>query len=88
MKEKEIEKIFKALANRRRISIVGFLKSKKIASVGGIAHHIKLSFRSTSKHLLILSGANIIEKEQVGPTVNYYLVESPHAIVKKLLELL
>ena len=58
------ERIFKALANRRRIAIVRFLKGHKEASVGDIAHEIKLSFRATSKHLTILTSVAILEREQ------------------------
>jgi DNA-binding transcriptional ArsR family regulator len=61
---REHEKILKALANKRRLQIVKFLKEKKEANVGEIALHIKLSFKATSKHLAVLSGADIVEKEQ------------------------
>jgi len=39
----------KALANRRRILIVRYLRVVKEAVVGGIADKIKLSFKSTSR---------------------------------------
>lgn len=88
MKEKELEKILKALANKRRISILKYLKLEGSASVGHIANEIKLSFRATSKHLMILSHADIVEKEQVSLTMLYNLPKENHPIVKKLLELL
>jgi DNA-binding transcriptional ArsR family regulator len=61
---KELEKNLKALANRRRLEILKFLKYKQNpfdASVGIIAEHIKLSFKSTSRHLAILKAQDIIE---------------------------
>ncbi|MES3032120.1 MAG: metalloregulator ArsR/SmtB family transcription factor [Patescibacteria group bacterium] len=67
------EKILKALANNRRLEIVKYLKQKKEASVGDIAKHIKLSFKSTSRHLAILLGADILEKEQRNVSVFYSL---------------
>lgn len=88
MKEKELEKILKALANKRRISILKYLKSEGSASVGDIAGEIKLSFRATSKHMMILLNADIVEKEQVSLTMIYSLEKEKHPIIKKLLELL
>ncbi len=70
---KHHEKILKALANRRRLEIIKYLKENKEASVGEIANHIKLSFKSTSRHLSILLGADILEKEQRGLLVFYGL---------------
>lgn len=64
IKEKELEKILKALANRRRLLILHYLKKNKEASVGTIAGAIRLSLKATSKHLNILSAADILEKEQ------------------------
>ena len=61
---KEHEKILKALANKRRLEIIKYLGHKKTATVGAIAAHLKLSFKSTSRHLAVLYGADILEKEQ------------------------
>jgi len=70
------EKILKALANKRRLAIIRYLKTKKEASVGDIAEHIKLSFKSTSRHLAILSGADILDKEQRNVSVFYSLASN------------
>ena len=88
MKEKELEKIFKALANKRRISILKYLKWKGSASVGDIANNLRLSFKATSKHLMILSHVDIVEKKQVSLTMICSLSKINHPIVKKLLEFL
>lgn len=61
---KENEKIFKAFANKRRLSIVIYLRTKKEATVGEIAKKINLSFRSTSRHLVLLSNAGILDRRQ------------------------
>ena len=61
---KDLEKVLKALANRRRLAILKYLKSNKQETVGGIAGEIGLSFKATSKHLGILSSCDILEKEQ------------------------
>ena len=81
MNEKELERLFKAFANRRRIAIVRFLKRTKEASVGDIASHIKLSFNATSKHLGVLSAANIVDREQRSLQMIYRIADdlSPRA---------
>lgn len=68
---KEYEKILKALANRRRLQILKYLKDKKTATVTDIAGHLKLSFKSTSKHLAVLFGAGIVDKEQKNLSMFY-----------------
>ncbi len=87
MNEKELERILKALANKRRILILKYLKSKHNASVGEIASHIELSFKATSKHLVILLRLDIVDTEQVGLSMIYSLVRKQNPLVKKLLEL-
>jgi len=76
------EKILKALANRRRLEIIKYIKEKKEVNVGDIAEHIKLSFKSTSRHLAILSGADLLEKEQKGLTVFYSLAPKLVSLAK------
>jgi ArsR family transcriptional regulator, arsenate/arsenite/antimonite-responsive transcriptional repressor len=71
MDTKEMEKNLKALANKRRLDTIKFLKSKKQAAVGEIAEKIKLSPKATSKHLKILYLADILEKEKRGLEVYY-----------------
>ena len=69
MKEKELERIFKALGNRRRLIILNLLKTRKVMPVGEIARELKLSIKATSKHLLLLTAIDIVEKEQVSSQV-------------------
>lgn len=88
MTEKELEKILKALANRRRIAILKLIKKSGQVSVGEIANAIKLSFTATSKHLVILSNAGILDKEQESLTVFYFLAGEQHPIVSKLLSII
>ena len=72
---KEYEKTLKALANRRRLQIIKYLKDKKQGTVTEIAGHIKLSFKSTSKHLAVLFSAGILDKEQKSLSMFYFVVE-------------
>lgn len=85
MTHKEMEKILKVLANRRRLAIISYLRKTKLASVSDIAREIKLSLRSTSRHLAILRSIEVVEYEQAGLTVNYWLSENMLAVVKNIL---
>jgi DNA-binding transcriptional ArsR family regulator len=67
------ERVLKALANRRRLAMLKFLKDKKEAPVGKIADAIHLSFKATSKHLSLLAAADIVEREQRSLQMFYYL---------------
>lgn len=88
MKEKDLEKILKSLANKRRLAIVKYLKNRKDATVGNIAGHLKLSFKSTSKHLNILFLAEILEREQKDLQKFYSLTKPFPDILKPLLTIL
>jgi DNA-binding transcriptional ArsR family regulator len=85
---KELERILKSVANRRRLAILQFLKRNKEASVGDIAAAIKLSFRSTSRHLAILSSADILEKEQRSIAVYYSLTDKKNSTLDHIISVL
>lgn len=82
---KKLEKILKALANHRRLAILKYLLVKKSATVGDVAQVIKLSFKSTSRHLAILRGGEIVEREQVGVLANYSLAQPIDPIVRSVI---
>ena len=82
MKEKELEKLFKALANKRRLAIVKYLKKEREATVGDISESIKLSFKATSKHLGKLIDSDIVEREQRGPQMWYRLASGMNPLAK------
>jgi len=85
---KEYEKTLKALANRRRLQIIKYLKDKKEATVTDIAEHIKLSFKSTSKHLAVLFGAGIVDKEQKSLSMFYSVAEPLPKIAKYIRDII
>jgi DNA-binding transcriptional ArsR family regulator len=82
-----LEKTLKALANRRRLAIVGHLKTHPEATVGDLASAIKLSFRSTSKHLAVLLAADVVEREQRSLLMFYSLSTDPSRHLRRLLDL-
>ena len=85
---RRLEKTLKALANRRRLAILKYLKENKEAPVAEIAHEINLSFKATSKHLGILSAIDIIEKEQRSLQMFYRLSSNQDPAVKYIISLL
>lgn len=87
MTEKELEKILKALANRRRLAIIKYLKEKGEAHVGEIARTINLSFRSTSKHLAILSAVDIVDYERRSLQIFYRLSDQQKPSASSIIKL-
>ena len=85
---KDLERNLKALANGRRLAIVRYLRRVKKASVTDIAGEIKLSFKSTSRHLSVLANAGIVTKEQVGLEMIHSLSEQRHQIASEVLKIL
>lgn len=82
---KDLEKILKALANRRRLIILKLLKERHEVSVSDIASHLRLSFRSTSRHLATLRAVEVVDREQKGLTVYYRIADNHHPILKHIL---
>ena len=85
---KDLEKILKAFANRRRLAIVKYLKKNGEAPVGKIAGEIKLSFKATSKHLGILTAADILEREQRNLYMYYKISSNLKPIAKQVVSFL
>ncbi|MFY9461688.1 MAG: metalloregulator ArsR/SmtB family transcription factor [Candidatus Sungiibacteriota bacterium] len=85
---KEFERPLKALANRRRLAILKYLKHEKEASVGDIAAAIRLSLKATSKHLGILAAADIVERDQRSLQMFYRLSNSLSAVASRIVSLL
>ena len=73
-----IAKHLKALANKRRLMIIFYLRNGRQVSVGEIAQEIKLSFKSTSRHLAVLRAAEIVLSEQQSLAQMYQLAQ-PHS---------
>jgi len=84
----ELERALKAIANRRRLALIKYLNSRREASVGELAEAIKLSLKATSKHLVILHSASIVEREQRSLLMYYRLAEPLPRPVKFILSYL
>ena len=85
---KDLERSLKAVANRRRLAILSYLKNNKEAPVGNIAKNIHLSFKATSRHLSVLAAADIVEKDQRGLQMFYRLIASQKPAIRYIVSML
>ncbi|MBI4262505.1 winged helix-turn-helix transcriptional regulator [Candidatus Uhrbacteria bacterium] len=85
---KALEKNLKAIANRRRLAILSYLKKNREATVGDIADTIHLSFTATSKHLGILFAVDILDKEQRSLEIYYRLGKISDPMIRTLISIL
>lgn len=88
MNEVELTKIFKSFGNQNRIKILRMLKREKESPVAKIAKEIKLSVKSTSKHLNILLHVGILENEGKNKSVFYKINRDVSRLVSSILKLL
>ena len=86
MNAPELERQLKALANRRRLTILKFLRSRREANVSDIAENIRLSFTSTSRHLRLLENVGFLEKEQRGLEMYYSVAEAAPILTEQVLK--
>jgi len=73
MRNAELERYFRVLGNRKRLEILQLLRQRGPLSVTHVARGIKLSLKSTHKHLHLLLQAGFLEKERHQETVHYRL---------------
>jgi ArsR family transcriptional regulator len=82
------EHVLKAVANIKRLQILQHLKRRKELTVEDISSAIHLSYRSTSKHLLLLQRARIINRIQKNRFAYYSISpENPifiSALIKQI----
>ncbi|MEK6884511.1 MAG: metalloregulator ArsR/SmtB family transcription factor [Nanoarchaeota archaeon] len=83
MKNKELVRFFKALGNERRLLMIMHLAKSKELTVGQISKLMNLSFKATSKHLIILYNAKLLNMRQVDLNKFYSIGNSP--LLKKVL---
>lgn len=85
IKINELEKVLKSLANRRRLTLLIHLKYESEMTVGNLAQKIRLSFQATSRHLIMLERADILEKDKRGLEVFYRIARPTKLFIEKFL---
>ena len=88
MKIREFEKACRLLSARKRLEILKLLLGGRSMSVGEIALAINLSFKSTSKHLLLLSQGDFLERQQDRYSGLYRLSSDLPEYLRTLIKLL
>ena len=81
----ELEKVYKAVSSRKRLEILKLLADGKERTVGDIATAIHLSFKSTSKHLVLLRQVGFLDRRQFGYVGLYSLDDQLSALLNQLL---
>ena len=86
--DKELERVMKSIANRRRLAILRFLKKGRESSVGDIADEIGLSFKSTSRHLAVLSASRLVDRDQISTKMFYRIADNIPVAALRVISLL
>jgi predicted transcriptional regulator len=85
--EKHWVNIFKVLGNINRLKIMKMLASGKIMNVTEVADELKISLKSTSKHLIILERFDLLESEGKSSRVYYSLNKNMPNNLKEAIKL-
>ncbi|MFH1099148.1 MAG: ArsR family transcriptional regulator [Candidatus Uhrbacteria bacterium] len=86
MRQKEIARCLKALANERRVRILSELRRVPGLTVGDLSRILKLSYPSTSRHIQKLAACDLIMLEQRSLNVSCYLNKT-HPLLRVVLPL-
>lgn len=73
---KYLSQVFKIFANEQRLAVVSLLKLKGEKSVGQIADHLEISFKTASKNLLFLTKKGILKRRYDGSFVLYKISDN------------
>ncbi len=79
--------IFKALANLNRLKIIKLLSQGEAHTVADVAAEIDISFKATSKHLIILHNLDVLESEGKKGHVFYSLNSEMPKDLRKVINL-
>ena len=85
---KKLEKELKAFANARRLKILELLSKRGSATVGQVSRAIKLSFKSTSRHLNLLFAANLVDRQQIRLEMHYSVSQNKRKTIKTILNII
>lgn len=77
MERRELTRCLRALGNERRMRAVQELAVSPPLTVEAIARRIKLSYKSTARHMAILEQCGVVERTRMSLEV-YYRVNRRH----------
>lgn len=79
--------IFKALANINRLKIIKLLADRGRLNVADIAHEIDISFKGTSKHLILLHNLDVLINEGRDGHVYYDFNRNMPRDIRKVVDI-
>lgn len=79
---RELERIFKGVANHRRVQILDTLDKQAELSVTEITERLSIDFRTASEHLRKLVLGGLVMKRYEGALVRHALTERGKTILK------
>jgi len=84
----DLVRLFKAVANKRRVEILKLLLNEGEKNVSEVAQHLKISFVSASRHLLQLERVGLLKNRQQSLWVYYSINDNPSPDVKGALKMI
>ncbi|MCK4256949.1 winged helix-turn-helix transcriptional regulator [candidate division WOR-3 bacterium] len=84
----ELMRLFKAVANKRRLEILRLLSSKGEKNVSEVAECMDISIMSASRHLLQLERVGLLKNRQQSIWIYYSINDKPSPIAKNVLQLI
>lgn len=84
----DLERLLKAVGNRKRLEILQELRKHRTLFSSDIAHAIGMSRAATSQHLRILRNAGIVEFTKRGLEVSYRISLDQEPPVQAVLRML
>ena len=79
---RELERVFKGVANHRRVQILDTLEKQPELSVTDITECLSIDFRTASEHLRKLVLGGLVMKRYEGTTVRNALTQRGRSILK------
>jgi len=80
---KKLTKIIRAVANEKRLLILQLLIKNSEMSVSDISDELGFRFKTISRHLRVLDGADLTRHKRVGKQVYYSLALKPKDRTRK-----
>ena len=84
----ELERYFRAIANRRRLEMLQVLDRRGPLPLYQVATAVHLSVKTTNKHLAQLLHTGFVNRTRQGLFVLYQLEDEAKPLVTKLLKLI
>ncbi len=82
---KRFTQIFKVFSNINRVKIVMLLSKRKVMNVTDIAEELDISFKSASKHLILLDQFDVVNSKGKSSHVFYSLNEDMSKDLKSVI---